>query len=287
MAVNLKDKPNTEPVSATYPYGNIKDNTGGGDGTPVDVEVYADFHQLFARMLAIFEADGFGTVNGLPDNNTNGFQYDDAFRVMARLSNRALMASLAQTFIGNSYSNSIPYALTGAEDDGSTISFGFILFNQRLYYSFPFNYGVVTNALQFNETLEDTLTITDSATPGLFEYGDIVILHDSRHGVGDVGEPAFQNSWVNENTAVYNGLSFRKYNNNEVKFEGQISGGATSTVIFTLPVGYRPLKTINMPVLMDDITQVGRLIFNPTGDVVVSFNVGTKISFDGVVLRLD
>ena len=72
--IKLEDKQNVEPVSAEYPYGNIKDDTGTGNGTPVNTAVYADIHQFFARM-----ADQSGiTINDLPDNATNGFQLFEA-----------------------------------------------------------------------------------------------------------------------------------------------------------------------------------------------------------------
>ena len=35
-------------IDANYPYGRIKDNTGAGDGTPVNEFVYGDIHQFFA-----------------------------------------------------------------------------------------------------------------------------------------------------------------------------------------------------------------------------------------------
>ena len=71
MAIKLEDKVNTEAPSATYPFGNIKDNTGSNNGTPVDKNVYADFHQFFAKMMS----ESGIAYNGLPDNNTDGFQY--------------------------------------------------------------------------------------------------------------------------------------------------------------------------------------------------------------------
>jgi hypothetical protein len=71
MAIKLQDKANVIAPGGAYPYGNIKDNDGSNNGTPVNAAVYADFHQFFARMLAL---SGI-TANGLPDNNTNGFQY--------------------------------------------------------------------------------------------------------------------------------------------------------------------------------------------------------------------
>ena len=71
MAIKLENKVNTEAPSVAYPFGNIKDNTGSNNGTPVDKNVYADFHQFFAKMMS----ESGIAYNGLPDNNTDGFQY--------------------------------------------------------------------------------------------------------------------------------------------------------------------------------------------------------------------
>lgn len=74
MAYKITTKPNTHPVDATYPYGDIKDNTGSNDGTPVNRLVYADFHQFFAKMAAYAGV----TLNDLPDNEVNGYQFFEA-----------------------------------------------------------------------------------------------------------------------------------------------------------------------------------------------------------------
>jgi len=71
MAIRLQDKVNTEAPSVAYPFGNIKDNTGANNGTPVDKINHADFHQFFAKMM---DASGIA-YNGLPDSDTDGFQY--------------------------------------------------------------------------------------------------------------------------------------------------------------------------------------------------------------------
>lgn len=71
MAIKLEDKPQVEAPSSAYPFGNIKDNTGSNNGTPVNKLVYADFHQFFAKMM--YES-GI-SYNNQPENNTDGFQY--------------------------------------------------------------------------------------------------------------------------------------------------------------------------------------------------------------------
>jgi len=72
--IKLENKSNVNAPNATFPYGSIKDDTGVGDGTPVDVQVYGDFHQFFARL---FNSSGL-VANGLIDSEANGFQLYEA-----------------------------------------------------------------------------------------------------------------------------------------------------------------------------------------------------------------
>lgn len=69
--IQLINKDNVESASTNFPYGNIKDDSGLGDGTKVDKKSYADFHQFFARLFALCNL----TSNNLPESATNGFQY--------------------------------------------------------------------------------------------------------------------------------------------------------------------------------------------------------------------
>lgn len=74
MARNLALKQNTEPADAEYPFGRIRNNPGNNTGTPVNEEVYGDFHQFFAKMFA---QSGL-VYNNIPDNAYDGFQYFQA-----------------------------------------------------------------------------------------------------------------------------------------------------------------------------------------------------------------
>lgn len=76
----IQDKTNVVAPNATYPYGNMKDNTGSNDGTPADTEFMVDMLQLSERMLA----ESGITANGLPDNDVNGFQLYEAFRKLTK-----------------------------------------------------------------------------------------------------------------------------------------------------------------------------------------------------------
>jgi len=75
MARILENQTNALPADLTYPYGDIKDDTGANDGVPVDRIVYADIHQFFARMV---DQSGAVVLNDLADNNVNGFQFYEA-----------------------------------------------------------------------------------------------------------------------------------------------------------------------------------------------------------------
>lgn len=78
MARSIIGKTNTDPAGSysglSYPYGKIRDDSGAGDGTPVNTQVYGDFHQFFAKLMA----DAGLAFNGQPENATNGFQYNIA-----------------------------------------------------------------------------------------------------------------------------------------------------------------------------------------------------------------
>jgi hypothetical protein len=68
---------NADPVN--YPNARIKDNTGLGDGTPVDETVYGDQHEFFAKLMRLYGIE----YNGLPDNEATGYQLVEAARALA------------------------------------------------------------------------------------------------------------------------------------------------------------------------------------------------------------
>jgi len=107
MARKLQLKTNVVAPSATYPFGRIKDDTGSNDGTPVDEAVYGDIHQFFEKLLL----DGAVTANNLPENATNGFQYNQALGKFIRTiaatfteKGTAMLATLGEMAALSSYS---------------------------------------------------------------------------------------------------------------------------------------------------------------------------------------
>lgn len=71
------------PANSDYPWGDIKDDTGSGDGTNVDRVNHADYHQTFRKLLSLASI----VPNGLPDNVTNGYQYIQAMNRVYKRAN--------------------------------------------------------------------------------------------------------------------------------------------------------------------------------------------------------
>lgn len=73
----LSSVDNSNPTD--YPNGRIKDNTGVGNGTPVNEFVYGDIHETLAKAMRLYNIN----YNGLPDNENNGYQLLDSLIALA------------------------------------------------------------------------------------------------------------------------------------------------------------------------------------------------------------
>jgi hypothetical protein len=58
--------------------------------------------------------------------------------------------------------------------------------------------------------------------------------------VGAIGEPAFENSWVNFDASGLAEMRFVKDGSGVVHLEGVVKSGTVPSAIFTLPEGFRP-----------------------------------------------
>lgn len=89
--------------------------------------------------------------------------------------------------------------------------------------------------------------------------------------VGSGGSaPAFQNSWVNQDTAIYKNLHFWKDPFGMVHVQGFVKSGSGLTV-FTLPAGYRPSDDLAFPATYNNSGPQPTWVFvAPTGEVTVN-----------------
>lgn len=65
------------------------------------------------------------------------------------------------------------------------------------------------------------------------------------HYVGEAGEPAFENGWVN--VSGVGKLAFRVRESGVVDIYGGVDSGTPGAAIFTLPTGYRPSVETGVP----------------------------------------
>ena len=101
----------------------------------------------------------------------------------------------------------------------------------------------------------------------------------------------FQNSWANQGGGAAP-ASFFKDKMGMVYLRGVIDTGATSTVAFTLPKGYRPEYTTTQLVNNNNGGPGPggasvRVSVGTNGDVTPIFTAGTNMWLDGVSFRAD
>lgn len=105
------------------------------------------------------------------------------------------------------------------------------------------------------------------------------------HLVGDTGEPAFQNGWVNFDTTAWTAARFWKDPMGVVHLEGLIKSGTVGagTPVFTLPVGYRPGSGVLFPTVSN--AALGRVDVAPTGQVSVAIGNNAYVSLSGISFK--
>jgi len=103
--------------------------------------------------------------------------------------------------------------------------------------------------------------------------------------IGESGQPNFENSWVNYNTSTHQSCAFYKDSFGTVKIKGSVSTGTINTNIFTLPVGYRPLKRINQTILSNGA--FGVIQINSDGSVICTVGNNTIVALDNIAFRAE
>ena len=103
-----------------------------------------------------------------------------------------------------------------------------------------------TNTITLPASTGNILTDDGSGNVDISGTLNDALIEDSDwHLVGETGEPAFQNGWVNYGSANFLEARFRKING-VVQVEGLVKNGtiAGQDPIFTLPEGYRPYARV-------------------------------------------
>jgi hypothetical protein len=103
--------------------------------------------------------------------------------------------------------------------------------------------------------------------------------------VGSGGSaPAFANNWVNYG-GVWNTCAFRKDALGYVHLKGLVRNGTDEAIIFTLPVGYRPIKDCLCVVMSNEL--VGRIDITTAGAVDPAITGNPYISLDNIHFKAE
>jgi hypothetical protein len=93
--------------------------------------------------------------------------------------------------------------------------------------------------------------------------------------------PALINSWAN----FGGGFETAGYLKDPIGFvhlKGLIVSGATSTVAFVLPAGFRPGATTDHPANSGDGANAGRAMIAANGNVTITFAAGVGVGLSGI-----
>ncbi len=104
-------------------------------------------------------------------------------------------------------------------------------------------------------------------------------------GWTSVAGGSFLNSWVNYDTANWNGAAYRRVSSGMVILRGLIKSGTVGSAAFTLPVGYRPSKNMTFAVPSNDA--FGRLTIDSSGNVNPTIGSNVYFALDGVTFYPD
>ena len=99
--------------------------------------------------------------------------------------------------------------------------------------------------------------------------------------------PTLLNGWTNFNISNFPHASFYKSEVGKVDTQGLVTGGASSTVAFVLPTGYRPSKTLHLQAMQTNGVSTHITVF-PSGSVSIFFTgTPTYVSLTGISFRAE
>ena len=104
--------------------------------------------------------------------------------------------------------------------------------------------------------------------------------------IGSTNAPAFENSWVNYNSATNATAAVYKDPFERVWLKGAIKTGSTPSVAFTLPVNYRPSLIISYSSIDGTGTPSANIEIHADGTVNILAGNNAFISLDGISWKI-
>jgi hypothetical protein len=267
--IKLEDKPNVIPPDSTYPFGNIKDNNGSGNGTPLNELVHADFHQFFAKM---FYESGL-TSNGLKDNAANGFQY---FQALIDVLHKNISLDIVTGLWGKFIEEPFVVILWGVNIQATIPGLSFISPGAVYYagkiYKVP-NATVTTSGSEtlvfyINETVQPGFVEVKNGLSGtgIADYNGSVVKRIEGDWVELSGFSTGYSTASNKAKVRYNSLTKR------IEFKGWINFASPSTtLILQLPPNVWPAfnQSGSMLIKSWDGAFTGRIFAQSNGDLLL------------------
>lgn len=248
MAFKITDyNGNTSSATGDYPFGDVLNDPGG---TLVDKTMLDDLLQASQKLMSMAGI----APNSAPDNNGNGYQLVQAM-INAMSANAG---EVVKYLIGSSYSTNTAYLLTGSATSSAD---GYILYNDKVY----FLKGNTTGSCGFGTVdviTADTTTAGVNKMVGGFLSAKVVC---AASGTGTMGDYTalvrnwipFANNWINLSGQTGGNWAagavqprYKKDQFGVVKMQGQFItlSGSLSSIIDTLPAGFRPSEDVRFPV---------------------------------------
>ncbi len=302
------------PTSGPYPYGNVLNQPGG---TLVDATCMADIFQFFQRMCA----NASVAPNNTPDNNTNGWQFQQALNKLINQESSGMATAFGASGLTPVIMSGLVFAMGGST---YTVSAGWFFYNGQYVYcagtsiartnpgggqvvlftiapvdGLPVatisNASTVTDAAHFPQSIMvgwshavgfDTLNSEISTI-----NGEITTLNSEIAALPAAAwtTPTLVGTWTGGTDAP----RYTKNGIGQVSLEGGViqSGGGTGQDIFNLPAGFRPSRDLNISLTAFNGTNYIPILLSivaSTGLVTIvtsSFSVASTAAFlyfDGI-----
>lgn len=277
--------PFIEAVTSDYPWGNVKDGTGIGDGTDVNKINHSDYHQTFRRLLSLAGIN----PNGLQDNITNGYQYIQALDNLYKSFNGAVYTAVTlslsylhkrKIIVAQATTTPIQIVLpqSAALVNGETIT---IVNNGNLPVTVSAYLGEFINVFGVS-----------SADINMYQKGDYmqlaldasintwVIVNYKITAPPTITAPTLLNSW----TAYSGATPSYEIVGDRVFLNGAFTKtGANTGVVFNLPVNARPSIARHVACIDGQNNTINYLTVSTTGDVtIVVPGTSSLIFLDGL-----